>query len=214
MPKIYVAGHVPFFHFLFFLSFIWFLLKTVNILYNLIQWLLFGRLLPPANEVCESYVFTPVCHSVHRGGGLPQCMLECTSPPNTRGRTPRDKRQTPSRPEADPPWNQCILGDTGNKRAVRILLECILVYRDYFWEIISEMLTSIAVPRSTKVALDSRFKIQQILFPLMFVTVSCTILYFRSNTLVTLFSLLLASDDTSTSWVISIVLFKIIQDRF
>ena len=24
--------------------------------------------LPPANEVCESYVFTPVCHSVHRGG--------------------------------------------------------------------------------------------------------------------------------------------------
>ena len=24
--------------------------------------------LPPANEVCESYVFTPVCHSVHGGG--------------------------------------------------------------------------------------------------------------------------------------------------
>ena len=23
--------------------------------------------LPPANEVCEGYVFTPVCHSVHRG---------------------------------------------------------------------------------------------------------------------------------------------------
>ena len=31
-------------------------------------------LLPPANEVCEGYVFTPVCHSVHRGR-LPQCML-------------------------------------------------------------------------------------------------------------------------------------------
>ena len=26
-----------------------------------------GTLLPPANEVCEGYVFTPVCHSVHRG---------------------------------------------------------------------------------------------------------------------------------------------------
>ena len=25
--------------------------------------------LPPANVVCEGYVFTPVCHSVHRGGG-------------------------------------------------------------------------------------------------------------------------------------------------
>ena len=25
-------------------------------------------LLPPANEVCEGYVFTRVCHSVHRGG--------------------------------------------------------------------------------------------------------------------------------------------------
>ena len=24
--------------------------------------------LPPANEVCEGYVFTPVCHSVHRRG--------------------------------------------------------------------------------------------------------------------------------------------------
>ena len=32
-------------------------------------------LLPPANEVCEGYVFTRVCHSVHRGGtwaGIPQ----------------------------------------------------------------------------------------------------------------------------------------------
>ena len=30
--------------------------------------------LPPANEVCEGYVFTPVCHSVHGGGGadIPQ----------------------------------------------------------------------------------------------------------------------------------------------
>ena len=26
--------------------------------------------LPPANDVCEGYVFTPVSHSVHRGGGV------------------------------------------------------------------------------------------------------------------------------------------------
>ena len=29
--------------------------------------------LPPSNEVCEGYVFTGVCHSVHRGGGVRGC---------------------------------------------------------------------------------------------------------------------------------------------
>ena len=29
-----------------------------------------NKLLPPANEVCEGYVFTRVCHSVHKGGGV------------------------------------------------------------------------------------------------------------------------------------------------
>ena len=29
--------------------------------------------LPPANEVCEGYVFTGVCHSVHRGGHVRGC---------------------------------------------------------------------------------------------------------------------------------------------
>ena len=33
----------------------------------------FCVLLPPANEVCEGYVFTGVCHSVHRGGGVRGC---------------------------------------------------------------------------------------------------------------------------------------------
>ena len=32
----------------------------------------FGLFLPPANEVCEGYVFTGVCHSVH-GGGMRGC---------------------------------------------------------------------------------------------------------------------------------------------
>ena len=37
-----------------------------------------------------------------------------------RSHPPRDQRQAP-------PQEQCMLGDTGNKRAIRILLECILV---------------------------------------------------------------------------------------
>ena len=43
--------------------------------------------LPPANEVCERYVFTSVCQSFcSRGGGcLPQCMLGYTPFP---GQTP------------------------------------------------------------------------------------------------------------------------------
>ena len=75
-------------------------------------------------------------------GGLLKCMMGCTPLP-----PPSCQRQaSPRGPEADtpqgqgadtptptqtqrqvPPWEQCMLGDTGNKRAVRILLECILV---------------------------------------------------------------------------------------
>ena len=44
-----------------------------------------------------------------RGGGLPHCKLGYTPSPGTRGRHPP---------------TQCMLGDAGNKRAVRILLEC------------------------------------------------------------------------------------------
>ena len=78
-------------------------------------------------------------------GGLPHCMLGYTSSGPEAG-TPHDQRQVPPRtrgryppgpeagtpPEQTPlgaePPSQCMLGDTGNKRAVRILLECNLVY--------------------------------------------------------------------------------------
>ena len=50
-----------------------------------------------------------------RGGCLPQCMLGYTPPEQT----PQGSRHPPM---------QCMLGDTGNKRAVRILLECVLVF--------------------------------------------------------------------------------------
>ena len=47
-------------------------------------------------------------------------------PPGTRDRhPPGPEAGTP--PGADPPQEQCMLGDTGNKRTVRILLECNLV---------------------------------------------------------------------------------------
>ena len=51
-------------------------------------------------------------------GGV--CPIACwdTHPPGTRGRSP---------PRAGTPPAQCMLGDTGNKRAIRILLECNLV---------------------------------------------------------------------------------------
>ena len=50
--------------------------------------------LPPANEVCEDYVFTGVCLST--GRCLPYCML---------GYTP-----IPPGPEADTPWADKPLG--------------------------------------------------------------------------------------------------------
>ena len=56
------------------------------------------------------------CLSIHRAG---------TPPP---GQVP------PTR--AGPPPEQCLLGDTASKRAVRILLECILVFVMYFLPVI------------------------------------------------------------------------------
>ena len=119
-----------------------------------------GTFLPPANEVCEGYVFTPVCQSFcSRGGGFPQCMLgyppETRHPPrstptpgpgnplgpdSTHRRSQHPREQTPppgtrhspgSRPPllgSDTPSAQCMLGDTVNERAARILLECNLVF--------------------------------------------------------------------------------------
>ena len=72
------------------------------------------RYLPPANEVSEGYVFTPVCHSVHRGvcapvhAGIHPQEADNPSPrkwypPSQEADTPR--KQTPSQ-EADTPRKQ------------------------------------------------------------------------------------------------------------
>ena len=81
----------------------------------------------------QGNVFTPACHSVHRGG-------VCHTPP---GRHPRANTTRADTPSADtlpqwadtPPPSSCsdthpllsACWDTVNKRVVRILLECILV---------------------------------------------------------------------------------------
>ena len=138
-------------------------------------------LLLPATKLGQGYVFTGVCDSVHRGGGV--CLSACwdttpweQTPPRSRHppgagippeqtspqeQTPPDqtapREQTPPQeqtpPESrqpalgadtpqeqaptradtpqeqtPPPPGQSMLGDTVNARAVRILLECNLVF--------------------------------------------------------------------------------------
>ena len=63
------------------------------------------------------FLYLSVSHSVHGGGDICLCACWDTNTP----------------PWANTPWSrhaptQCILGRYGNKRAVCILLECILVY--------------------------------------------------------------------------------------
>ena len=73
-----------------------------------------------------------------QGGCLPHYMLGYTSPPGPVADTPlgADTPQSRHPTGADPP--QWMLGDTGSKRAVRMLLECILVL-DLFWTVPTEM---------------------------------------------------------------------------
>ena len=74
-------------------------------------------------------IFAPVCHSVHRGG---ICLSSCRPPPS---RHPPSGAGTHTPPwSRHPPPAQCMLGDTVNKRAVCILLECNLVLSCSFQE--------------------------------------------------------------------------------
>ena len=105
----------------------------------------------PQTKFAKVMFFTPVCHSVHRGKGVSTSVhTGYTSPweQTPQEQTPAEAHTSRSRhllgaetsPRADtppeqthprqsrPPPAQCMLGDTGNKWAVRILLECILVH--------------------------------------------------------------------------------------
>ena len=112
-------------------------------------WLIERRYLPPANEVWGKVIFSVACvkNSVHRGG-VPGHIPPWAGTPHLPGQvhplgrytppwagTPPLGRYTPQQVHpwagTSPPPEQCMLGDTGNKRAVRILLECILVYHSF-----------------------------------------------------------------------------------
>ena len=98
-------------------------------------------LLPPADEVCEGYVFTGVCLST----GEEDCLPPPDRHPSPPGQIPLTPGQTSPTPGQTPPWadtprqtppSACwdthpslpsACWDTVNKRAVRIPLECILV---------------------------------------------------------------------------------------
>ena len=54
------------------------------------------------NKVCEGYVFTSICHSVHRGVSVSVHAGIHTPIPGTRGRH-LSPEQTPPRPELDTP---------------------------------------------------------------------------------------------------------------
>ena len=113
-------------------------------------------LLPPATKLGQGYVFTRVCDSVHKRGlpiaywitsprdqrqahhradtpPGPEAGTPPNTPPGTRGRHPPGADNPPqTRGRPPPPGSrhapvQCMLGDTGNMRVVRILLECNLV---------------------------------------------------------------------------------------
>ena len=108
----------------------------------------------PQRSCGQGNIFTPVCHSVHRAGSLPQCMLGYHHPPRSR-HPPQEQtpplgadttppgpdtppEQTP--PEQTPPWEQrhppgSRLQHTVYERPVRILLECILVVKLFSFQI-------------------------------------------------------------------------------
>ena len=88
----------------------------------------------------QGYIFTPVCHSVHRGGGSASVYAAIPTPRDYASPSPgtvhSPQDHAPARDHAPPPGTmhlpgtmhqpppQSMLGDTVNARAVRILLEC------------------------------------------------------------------------------------------
>ena len=104
-----------------------------------------NRILPLANEVCEGYVFTPVCHSVHRGG---VSGWGCVSLGGMHGGGVGGRGVCGGgRAWLGGVWGGRPAWHTVNERAVRILLECILVYRKLtvVWEFLVKYFTSINV---------------------------------------------------------------------
>ena len=90
--------------------------------------------LPPANEVCEGYVFTRVCHSVHGGVGGEYLGRHPPGRYTLRQVHPPQAVHPPQRytPWAGTPPSHSACWDTVNKRLVCIPLECILVQTHFY----------------------------------------------------------------------------------
>ena len=92
------------------------------------QYMCYLKYLPPANAVWSKVIFSEACvkNSVHKGGSA---SVHARIPPPGADPLPGPgtplAADTPSRSRHPP--EQCMLGDTVNERAVRILLECNLV---------------------------------------------------------------------------------------
>ena len=85
----------------------------------------FSSSLPPATKLGQGNLFSSVCQEFCSQGG--SAALYAGIPLGTRNRSPWDQRQT--HPGSRHPLVQCMLGDMGNERVVRNLLECKLVSR-------------------------------------------------------------------------------------
>ena len=83
--------------------------------------------LPPANEVCEGYVFTPVSQSFCSQGGCAWWWGACVVGGHAWLGVCAWKGGMHGRGACMPCTPHQILQDTVNERVVRILLECILV---------------------------------------------------------------------------------------
>ena len=82
----------------------------------------------PQTKFAKVMFFTRVCHSVQgEGGAVPGQVPPGPGTPPLGPGDPPGQVHASQQDQVHPP-EQCMLGDTGNKRAVRILLECILVF--------------------------------------------------------------------------------------
>ena len=108
---------------------------SVDMIYSYFLW----TLLRPATKLWQCYVFMRVCDSVYSGGSASvHAGIDPpgADPPEDTRKTPQEdpSRKTPPRKTSGGhPQEQCMLGDMGNKWAVRILLKCILVCT-IFWK--------------------------------------------------------------------------------
>ena len=96
---------------------LWFRLFRIKVFLNYYR--------PQTKFAKVMFLHLSVSHSVHRGGVCPSACWD--APPGPEADPPedppRDQRQTP-------PPVQCMLEDTRNKRAVRILLDASKQFRD------------------------------------------------------------------------------------